>query len=169
LDTAITPQEIDKAIACDEYGRAINMALCLGDHGCIKKAVDAVHTEAIDFVQKSIDLRSLHILMKFLAEEIVSFYLCIFQCYQLTFALFNTDQISPYSVLLAVVFIYHKDTLIDLAGCGIDRIRYGLSGEPAESNPRRFDSREGNHDGVRFQSVSTLFPGAIRRKEDRCL
>lgn len=53
------------------------MALCLGDHTCIKKAVDSVHPDAIDFVQKSIDLRSLHILMKFLAEEIVS--LCVQQ------------------------------------------------------------------------------------------
>ena len=50
----------------------MNMALLLGDRTVLKHAVDTVPSASIDFVQKSIETRSLHFLMRFLAEEIVS-------------------------------------------------------------------------------------------------
>ncbi len=56
-----------------EYGKAVNMALLLGDRNVLKHAIDTVPSASIDFVQKSIETRSLHVLMRFLAEEIVSF------------------------------------------------------------------------------------------------
>jgi hypothetical protein len=71
LETSITPEEIDKAISCREYGRAINMALLLGDRSVLKRAIDAVAPSGIDLIQKSIDMFSMDFLMKFLAEEIV--------------------------------------------------------------------------------------------------
>lgn len=72
LEAAITPDEIDKALASHNYSQAINMALLLGSRPVLKRAVDSVGTSSIDLVQKSIDLSSIDALMRFLAEEIVS-------------------------------------------------------------------------------------------------
>ena len=74
LETAITPLEIEKAIGQCQYGKALNMALLLGDREVLKGALDAVPETSIDLVQKTIEIRSLHVLMRFLAEEIVSNY-----------------------------------------------------------------------------------------------
>ena len=71
LETAITPDEVDKAIATRSYAQAINMAVLLGTRSVLKRAVDAVDRDSIELVQKSIDRTSLDGLMFFLAEEIV--------------------------------------------------------------------------------------------------
>lgn len=71
LEIAITPEEIDRALASHSYAHAINMALLLGIKSVLKRAVDAVDPISIELVQKSIDVSSLNVLMRFLAEEIV--------------------------------------------------------------------------------------------------
>ena len=72
LDTAITPAEVDKALASHSFAHAINMALLLGTKAVLKRAVDTVEPTSIELIQKSIDISSLDVLMRFLAEEIVS-------------------------------------------------------------------------------------------------
>ena len=75
LEAAITPNEVDKAIACHHYAIAIGMALVLGSKPIVKRAVDSVEPSSIDLVVKSIENSSLDGLMRFLAEEIVSCYI----------------------------------------------------------------------------------------------
>lgn len=73
LDVDITPQAVLGAVQREEYATAINMALHLnGEREVLKKAVDAVGVDSIDFVIKSLELRMLKDLLRFLAEEIAS-------------------------------------------------------------------------------------------------
>ena len=71
IDMAITPQAVSAAVAKCDFGRAINMALHLGMGDVLKLAVDAVEISAIELVIKSLDVRMMQNLMKFLAEEMV--------------------------------------------------------------------------------------------------
>jgi periodic tryptophan protein 2 len=73
LDVAITPQAVQKAIANWEYSTAVNMALHLGEAAVLKKAVDSVPLTSIELVVKTIDGRMLKDLLKFVADEIVSY------------------------------------------------------------------------------------------------
>ena len=77
LDTAVTPDEVDKAIASHSYAQAINMAVLLGTKSVLKRAVDAVDRDSIELVPKAIDSASLGGLMCFLAEEIVRYTLML--------------------------------------------------------------------------------------------
>lgn len=77
LDIAITPQAVSKAIANWEFGAAVNMALHLGEKEVLKRAVDSVQVDAIELVVKSVDARMLKDLLKFVADEIVSFVLFV--------------------------------------------------------------------------------------------
>jgi len=70
IDIAITPQAVSAALTRCEFGKAINMALHLGEKYVLKKAVDAIEIDSIELVVKSIDVRMLHFLFRFLAEEI---------------------------------------------------------------------------------------------------
>ena len=72
LDVAITPQTIGAAIMRQEFSLALNMALHLGEAKLLKKAVDAVEVQAIELVIKTVDVRMIKDLMKFLADELVS-------------------------------------------------------------------------------------------------
>ena len=71
LDVAITPQAVSRAILNEDFTLAVNMALHLGEKGVLKRAVDAVPTDALDLVVKTLDPRLLRDLLRFLAEEIV--------------------------------------------------------------------------------------------------
>ena len=75
LDTAITPDAVKKAVSRQEYGLAINMALHLGELDVLRLAVNAVGVDSVDMVVKSLDLRMLKQFLKFLADEVVRFYL----------------------------------------------------------------------------------------------
>jgi periodic tryptophan protein 2 len=72
LDIAITPQAVDAAICRQDYSLAVNMALHLGEHSVLKKAVDSVTINSINLVVKSIDVRMLRQLLRCLAEELVT-------------------------------------------------------------------------------------------------
>ena len=72
LDMTITPQAVKAAVGKHEYGLALNMALHLGEKNVLKIAVDAVPPEGIELVVKSVDVRMLRDLLRFLAEEVVS-------------------------------------------------------------------------------------------------
>eukprot|EP01034_Spumella_vulgaris_P031898 gene31898-39410_t len=72
LDVAITPQSVDQALARENFGLAVNMALHLGERDVLKRTVDAVPSEAVDLVVKSVDTRMLRDFLKFLAEEVVA-------------------------------------------------------------------------------------------------
>lgn len=71
LDIAITPQAISLALSRQEFQLAINMALHLGEKKVLKRAIDSVDSSSIELVVKSIDLRMLRDMMKFLADELV--------------------------------------------------------------------------------------------------
>eukprot|EP01041_Mallomonas_annulata_P006791 gene6791-13750_t len=70
LDIAITPQTITATIAREEFSLALNMALHLNEPSVLKKAVDAISMEAIELVVRSIDVRMLRVLLRFIAEEL---------------------------------------------------------------------------------------------------
>jgi periodic tryptophan protein 2 len=72
LDIAITPQAVDSALLKQDYSLAVNMALHLGEQVVLKRAIDGIVTDAISLVVKSIDVRMLRSLLKFLSEEIVA-------------------------------------------------------------------------------------------------
>lgn len=72
LEAAVTPHAVDQALASHSYAEAINMAALLNTKSVLKRAIDSVELSSIELVQKSIDESALEILMKFLAEEIVS-------------------------------------------------------------------------------------------------
>jgi Dip2/Utp12 Family len=71
LDVSITPQTISAAVGRQEYGLAVNMALHLGEKNVLKKALDAVPAMGIELVVKSLDVRMLRDVLRFLAEELV--------------------------------------------------------------------------------------------------
>ena len=77
LDVAITPQSITQAIHRNEYALAINMSLHLHEKQLIKQAIDSISMNAIELVVKSIDVRMIKELLKFIAEQIVSFIIII--------------------------------------------------------------------------------------------
>lgn len=72
LDISITPTEVLKRLAHQEYTLAINMALQLNERNLLKQVVDSVKYENVEFVVKSIDVRMLKTLLQFFAEELVS-------------------------------------------------------------------------------------------------
>jgi periodic tryptophan protein 2 len=73
LDTSITPQSVVTAVAREDYGKALAMALqlSLSEHTVIKLAVDSVPINSIELVVKSVDIRMLKDLLKFLASQLV--------------------------------------------------------------------------------------------------
>ena len=71
IDETITPQSIDRAISRGDVGLALNMALHLGEHDVLLKAVDAVGYDSIDLIVKSVDVLMLKRFMRFLAEQLV--------------------------------------------------------------------------------------------------
>jgi periodic tryptophan protein 2 len=75
LDTSVTPQSVIAAVAREEYGRALVMALqlSLSEQNVIKLAVDSVPISSIELVAKSVDIRMLRELLKFLAMQLVRF------------------------------------------------------------------------------------------------
>jgi periodic tryptophan protein 2 len=72
LDVAITPQTVAAAAANGDYSAAITMAVHLGEIDLLKKVIESVELESIDLVAKTIDIRILKDLFRFLAEELVS-------------------------------------------------------------------------------------------------
>jgi hypothetical protein len=75
LDTNATPQAVMNAIARQDFGLAIKMALqlSLSETELLKKAVDAVPIGSIDLVSKSVDIYGLRDMLRFLANELVRF------------------------------------------------------------------------------------------------
>ena len=73
LDIDITPQAVRRALSKQEYTLAVNIALHLGERDVLKGAADAVPIGDIELVVRSLDPRVLRQLLKFIAEEIVSF------------------------------------------------------------------------------------------------
>lgn len=71
MDIAITPQAIRGAVARKDFSLAINMALHLGETSSTREAVNAVPIDAIELVVKSVDVRMIKELLKFLALELV--------------------------------------------------------------------------------------------------
>jgi periodic tryptophan protein 2 len=73
LDVDITPQAVLQAIQQEDFANAVNMALHLGGEGdTLKAAVDAVPVNSLDLVVKSIEVRLLQSLLRFLADQLVS-------------------------------------------------------------------------------------------------
>ena len=74
LDVNLTPDAVRAALGRGEPGLALNMALHLGlsEKAVLKLAVDAVDVETMELVVKGVDVRLLHSLMRFLADEIVA-------------------------------------------------------------------------------------------------
>ena len=72
IDVTITPQAVSEALTRCEFGLAINMALHLNEKQVLKLAIDNIELAAIELVVKSIDVRMMRDLLRFLAEEIVA-------------------------------------------------------------------------------------------------
>ena len=70
LDETVTPQTVHRAISSRNYDRAIAYSLQLGDAVLIRKAVGAVPVDSIDMVCRSVDVRLLGDLFRFLADEL---------------------------------------------------------------------------------------------------
>ena len=70
LDETVTPQTVHRAISSRNYDRAIAYSLQLGDAVLIRKAVGAVPITSIDVVCRSVDVRLLGDLFRFLADEL---------------------------------------------------------------------------------------------------
>ena len=80
LDTGVTPQSVATAVARSEFGKALVMALqlSLSETEVLKSVVEAVPIDAISLVVKSLDVRMLKEMIRFLAAELVSDNICFF-------------------------------------------------------------------------------------------
>ena len=120
LDITITPQAVDTALSREEYSLALNMALHLGEQSILKKVFSKIPMDAINLVIKSIDIRMLRDIIRFIANELASsvhleFYLQwtheILQNYG---KILNTDSM-PYReslrALLRAISIHEKEIM----------------------------------------------------------
>jgi periodic tryptophan protein 2 len=72
LDITITPQAVDVALSREEYSLALNMALQLGPQMSLKKVFSKIPMNALNLVIKSVDVRMLRDIIRFIANELAS-------------------------------------------------------------------------------------------------
>ena len=73
LDVDLTPSAVKMALRKEAFTLALNMSLHLGEEALIREVLHAVPIASIDLVVKSIDIRIIKQLLKFLACELVRF------------------------------------------------------------------------------------------------
>ena len=103
LDISITPQSIAAAVASKEFGRAVNMALHLGEKKTIKTTIDSIDIAAMELVVQSIDVRMLRQVILFLTEELVRF---IFNIFYLIFILYKKNNFLLLFILILSFYLF---------------------------------------------------------------
>ena len=184
LDINITPQAVDIALSREEYSLALNMALHLGEQIILKKVFSKIPMDSINLVIKSIDIRMLRDIIRFIANELASsvhleFYLQwtheILQNYG---KILNTDSM-PYReslrALLRAISIHEKEIMryAEDNHFTLSFITSQLSDDYVEeidnNNEINDDNNNDENDDDNDNDIDTKKPNQKRKKSDLLL